>query len=174
MRIRFIIVASLLTLPLAGLAVAQERGKGESLEQRAQANAERISDANAFLNEIDASIQMARAGEYGRLKKGTIVRIEMARDKIEDLLDGHRSAMELPASERVALYNAQEMISSALRDDDKNRTVCKREMVTGSRLPRTECMTVAEREARAQAARESTDKFIRNVCTPGEGNSCGQ
>ena len=48
------------------------------------------------------------------------------------------------------------------------------EMVTGSRLPRTECMSVAEREARAKAARENTDKFIRNVCTPGEGSSCGQ
>ena len=73
--------------------------------------------------------------------------------------------------ERLDLFNAQETITAAIRADDKNRTVCKREMVTGSRLAKTECMTVAEREARRKLAAENTDKFIRNLCHPGEVSS---
>ena len=171
MLIRAVVIASLMVFPIASLAAIEERGKGGSLAERAQDNAERIGNAGAFLSEIDEAVEMARAGEYGRLKKGTVVRIEMARDRIANLLEGHRSALELEPEERIKLYNAQETITAAIRNDDKNRTVCKREMVTGSRLPRTECMTIAEREARRKLAAESTDKFIRNLCTPGAESS---
>jgi hypothetical protein len=172
MRIRVLLAASLLAFPLVSFAAIEAREKGPSLSERAQTNAERIGDADAFIDEIDAALEMARAGEYGRLKKGTIVRIEMARDRIEELLEGHDSALELKPEERIELYNAQEMITAAIRSDDKNREVCKREMVTGSRLPKTECMTVAEREARRKLAQQQTEKFIQNVCITGEGNDC--
>jgi hypothetical protein len=175
MYLRIFLAASLLAIPLVSGAAIAERDKGQSVAQRAQANAERIGDAGAFLTEVDTTVEMARAGEYGRLKKGTLVRIEMARDRMNDLLEGHDNALELDPEERLELYNAQEMITSAIRNDDKNRTVCKREMITGSRLPKTECMTVAEREARRRAAAENTDKFIRNLCTPGaESSPCVQ
>jgi hypothetical protein len=175
MRLFALFAASLLALPLVSDAGVVERERGESAAQRAQAHAEGISDAGAFLKEVDSTVEMARAGEYGRLHKGTLVRIEMARDRMNDLLEGHDSALELAPEERLELYNAQEMITSAIRNDDKNRTVCKREMITGSRLPKTECMTVAEREARRRAAAENTDKFIRNLCTPGaESSPCVQ
>ena len=172
MRIRSLILACLLGVPFVATAATKERGTGASLAERAQTNAERISDAEAFLDEIDDAIEAARAGDYGRLKKGTLVRIEMARNRIGDLLAGHDSALELKPDERIELFNAQEMITAAIRSDDKNREVCKREMVTGSRLPKTECMTVAEREARRRNAQENTDKFLRNLCTVGEGNDC--
>ena len=172
MPIRVFAAAMLLVFPLASLAAIEEREKGPSLTERAQTNAERIGDAGAFLDEIDDAVDAARAGDYGRLKKGTIVRIEMARDRIGELLEGHASALELEPEERIELYNAQEMITAAIRADDKNREVCKREMVTGSRLPKTECMTVAEREARRKLAQQQTEKFIHNLCIVGEGNDC--
>jgi hypothetical protein len=172
MKFRILVAASLLALPVLGFAAIEERGTADSLAERAQANAERIADTDAFLDEIDDAVAMARAGEYGRLKKGTVVRIEMARDKINDLLEGHDSALDLEPEDRIELYNAQETITAAIRNDDKNRTVCKRELTTGSRLPTTECMTVAEREARRKNAQENTDKFIRNLCNVGEGNDC--
>jgi hypothetical protein len=165
----------LLLSPAIALAVADDRKSNPSRVERAETNAQRIGDAGSFLKEINSAIDMARAGDYGRLKKGTIVRIEMARDRIEELLSGHDNALELEPEERLELYNAQETITAAIRADDKNRTVCTREMVTGSRLPRTECMTVAEREARRRLAAESTDKFIRNLCTPGaESSPCSR
>lgn len=172
MRLISFIAASLLAFPVVGIAAIEDRADGTSLSERAQANAERISDADAFVKEIDDAIYAARAGDYGRLKKGTIVRIEMARDRIDELLEGHDSAMELEPDERIELYNAQEMITGAIRSDDKNREVCKRELVTGSRLPKTECMTVAEREARRKLAQQQTEKFINNLCIIGEGNDC--
>lgn len=172
MRLSALFAAGLLSLPLVATASVAEHAPAPSVAERAQAHAEKIGDADAFVAEIDDAIHAARAGDYGRLKKGTIVRIEMARDRIEELLEGHDSALELEPEERIELYNAQEVITAAIRADDKNRTVCKREMTTGSRLPKTECMSVAEREARRKNAAENTDKFLRNLCFPGEGNKC--
>jgi hypothetical protein len=172
MTLRILVAACLLGSSFVASAAVGERDADASLSERAEENAEQISDAEAFLDEIDDAIEAARAGDYGRLKKGTIVRIEMARNRIGDLLAGHDSALELKPDERIELFNAQETITAAIRSDDKNREVCKREMVTGSRLPKTECMTVAEREARRRNAQENTDKFLRNLCTVGEGNDC--
>ena len=172
MRFLSLLAAAFLACPLVASAAIAERDNDASLTERAQRNAERIGDAGAFLDEIDTAVEMARAGDYGRLHKVTVVRIEMARDTISELLEGHASALDLEPEERIELYNAQESITAALRSDEKNRTICKREMVTGSRLPRTECMSVAEREARRKLAAENTDKFLRNLCHPGEGNRC--
>jgi hypothetical protein len=174
MKIRNLLVASVLVFPALALGAVGERDKSQSLGERAQNNAERITDADAFVLEIDEALELAREGEYGRLKRGTMTRLENARDTIAGLLEGHASAMELPPQERIDLYNAQEQITAALNNDNKGRMVCKREATTGSRLAKTECMTVAEREARARVARESTEKLFRNVCIPGEGQPCNQ
>lgn len=141
----------------------------DSVQARADARVNRITDAAKFVSEVDTSVEMARNGGYGKLPRGSVKRLEQAQEAINDLLDGHASARELPPQERVALYNAQETITSILRNDDKNRVICKREAATGSRLTKTECMTVAQREARARASAEMTSRTQRGVIYPGEG-----
>jgi hypothetical protein len=151
---------------------AQSETPVETVAERADAQAAEITDADAFIDEIDTAIGLARSGEYGQLGRSQLSRLDRARNQIAKLLDGHASALELRPDDRIALYNAQEYITSTLRNDDKDRMICKREVRTGTRVPKTECLTVAEREARAETARDNTDKHQRDVCYPGVGNPC--
>ncbi len=82
--------------------------------------------------------------------------------------------MELSPSERSELHAAQYEINSLFNHEDKGRMVCKKVSQTGSRLTKaTECLTVAEREMRAQAVRQNVDKIQQENCIMGEGQACG-
>jgi hypothetical protein len=169
---RLIFLAGLLAMSSLALASVDGQEPSGTLAARAQASAEAITDARAFVLEVEQAVEMAGKGEYGRLKRGTMARIERARDTIRTLLDGHAHALELTPAERIELFNAQELITSSLNHDDKRRMVCKREPTIGSRVATTECLTVEERERRAAVARNSAQKVMRDVCYPGPGNRC--
>lgn len=171
-RIARLVFVALLAMPLT--AFAADEGSEPTPAERADAAAERIHDAPAFVSEVENAVEMARDGVYGRLARGGMERVERARDLIVDLLEGRDSAMELGPEDRIALFNAQEVIRAELNSDQKSRKVCKREPVIGSRLPKTVCLTVAEREARAQASREGTEELFRSVCHAGPGNACSR
>ncbi len=172
MKLRNLFLSCLLALPLAAQARIAEDTEAATLAQRAAAAAAEITDAEAFVDEIDDTLALARDGTYGRLKRGSMSQAEAARNKIATLLEGHESAMELRPEERIELYNAQELIVAMVRNDDKGRMVCKKEMRLGSRFPTTECLTVAQREDKARSARNDTHDTMRTVCIPGEGNPC--
>ena len=174
MKLRTLFLSCLLALPLAAQARIAEETETATLAQRADAEARKITDAEAFIDEIDETLDMARAGTYGRLKKGSMVQAEMSRDKIADLLEGHENAMELQPDERIELYNAQERITAMVRNDDKGRMICKKEIRLGSRFPSTECLTVAQREEKARSGRAGINDTMRTVCMPGEGQSCSR
>ncbi|HEU0152900.1 MAG TPA: hypothetical protein VFQ84_06110 [Arenimonas sp.] len=174
MKLRTLFLSCLLALPLAAQARIAEDTETASLAQRADAEAEKITDAEAFVDEIDESLALAREGTYGRLKRGSMAQAETARNKIADLLEGHENAMELQPDERIELYNAQELITAMIRNDDKGRMVCKKEIRLGSRFPTTECLTVAQREEKARGARSGANDTLRNVCIPGEGQACAR
>jgi len=172
MKLRTLFLSCLLALPLLAQARIAEDTETATLAQRADAEAAKITDAEAFMDEIDESLAMARDGTYGPLKRGSMVQAEMARDKIAELLEGHENAMELQPEERIELYNAQERIVAMIRNDDKGRMVCKKEIRLGSRFPATECLSVAQREEKSRSSRSGINDTMRNVCIPGEGNGC--
>ena len=164
--------AVLLMLSSSVFARVTAAGEPTSVTERAAANATKISDAQAFLDEVETTMQLANSGGYGPLGRAKMARLDSARIRINALLKGHSSALELDADDRLALYNAQETITP--RSTGRQGTsICRRAPATGSRLWKTECMTVAEREARARASRESVDRVQRTgVCYAGEGNNC--
>jgi hypothetical protein len=174
MKLRILFLSCLLALPLAAQARIAEDTETATLAQRADAEAEKITDAEAFVEEIDDTLALAREGTYGRLKRGSMIQAESARDKIAKLLEGHETAMELQPEERIELYNAQELITAMIRNDDKGRMICKKEIKLGSRFPTTECMTVAQREEKARSGRAGINDTMRTVCLPGEGQSCSR
>jgi len=144
----------------------------QTLSERADAQAEKITDAQAFVAEIDRAIDLARKGGYGTLKKGSDKKMTAARDVIANLLKGHATALELKPDERIAIYNAQEVLTGILRNKDKNRMVCRKEQEIGTRVQTHMCMTVAEAEERAKASHDMTDNMQRVTCVPGETSSC--
>lgn len=157
---------------MVGDAAAVASSEASLRQARADANAMQVTDTSVLLEEIDQALDLARSGQYGNLKKPQLIRLDRARATIGKVLKGHSSGSELDADSRIALYNAQEEIRGIIRNDDKQRKVCRRVNETGSRMSTVECLTVAEREARARSARESAVRVQRNICHPGEASRC--
>lgn len=167
-------------LSLAGSAISSEpvtpepsaadRTPSAVLPMATAAPAAGPSTADKLLAEIDAAVELAREGGYGRLKRGDSAKLEKARDRINALLAGHPDPAALPDEARLEVYNAQQLIVDILGKDDQDRVVCKREATLGSRVAGTECLTVGQREARARQSRENTGFAQREHCVPGAGD----
>jgi hypothetical protein len=151
----FVIASVLLILQASASTAWAIPSETDTAGAQADAYVRNITSASSFLTEIEQTIELALDGDYGRIKGADIDRMLAAHKTIKSLLDGHENARHLQPEQRIELYNAQETISAIVRNDEKNRKVCKRVSATGSRLTKAECMTVAQREARAKAVRES-------------------
>lgn len=167
-----LVAGSAMAAPQASPQAAADSVDQASLAAPTAAPAPGTSVADKLLAEIDASVALAREGEYGRLKRGDTAKLEKARDRIHDLLEGQTDPAQLPDASRIEVHNAQQLIAGILGKDNKDRMVCKREASLGSRVAGTECMTVGQREARARASRENTGFAQRGNCIPGETSSC--
>jgi hypothetical protein len=169
MNFRVVVFSGLLALSTSGTSIAADVGQASNSPAAPAA----IVDAKEYLAHIDRIVGMAIRGEYGPLRRNADARrIREARDRIADLLDGHATTTELDEQERVAMLNAEELIKGVIRNDDKSRIVCTLVAGTGSRLAKKECMTVADREARAKAARAAAKESMRGLCVPGEVSRC--
>jgi hypothetical protein len=153
---KYSLSAAIVLLFLTGAGAAWSiPAKDSSVAAQADAYVASISSASNFLSELDHTVALAMEGDYGRIKGHDVDRMLAAHKTIKRLLDGHENARHLQPDERIALFNAQETIKAIVRNDEKNRKVCKRVSGTGTRLAKAECLTVAQREARAKAVRES-------------------
>lgn len=170
---RIYILSCLLVLSSGGhVLAATPNSLAPSLDTNA--NPQQIKDAKQYLADIDLAFATAASGDYGKLQRGWQERALAARDRIAALLEGHASALELSPGERSELHAAQLEINTLLNHEDKGRLVCKKVFQTGSRLNKaTECLTIAEREMRAQAVRQNVDKIQQEKCIMGEGQPCG-
>jgi hypothetical protein len=122
----------------------------------------RIRDIPAYLDKLNHTVQMAKSGDYGKIKKKDMERVEIAQSRIQSILQGRTDDSGLTDEDRLELLNQQETISAVIRDNDDSRIVCTRAPGTGSRLTEKECLTVGQRKARAEHAREATDEIRRN------------
>jgi hypothetical protein len=143
--------------------------------ERADAQVARIaSDTEKYLAELDQAISLAHAGQYGKLPRGSGERLSELRGEIGALLKDGVDPRTLAPEQRLALFNAHQELEAIIKKDDKSRMVCTREAETGTRLTKTQCMTVGEREERARMAQRGTESMQQNVCTPGPGNLCSK
>ena len=167
-------VSLLLALACATPAFAQDVDTSAKVE-KADAQVERIaSDTEKYLDELDAAIDLAKKGTYGKLPKGASAKLDESRAFIGTLLQGDADPRELQHDQRLALYNAHETIRSIINSDDKSRVVCKREQHLGSRVATTECLTIGEREAIARQSASTTADVLRTTCSPGETSACSR
>lgn len=172
------LLASLLAVSCAAFGATASANVGEdqnTVAQRADAQVDKISANLAkYIGEIDRAIAMAKAGGYGKLERGSEARLAAARKEIGDLLRNVSDPHELSPEQRIALFNAHQVIETVINKQDKDRVVCTRESKTGSRVGVTECLTVAEREERAKISAMNTRDQQRMTCSTGETSSCGR
>ena len=130
------------------------------------------TEAQAYLAKIDRALELAANGQYGTLKRGSMEKLQRERDRIADVLAIRTAVADLSPSEALTIQNAADGITAILRSKEKERMVCTREIKTGTRFSTPECMTVAQREARANSSSEVIGKIQREVCIPDGGNPC--
>ena len=170
---RLFIACSLLSLSLTSFGPAAA-AQSEQQAARSDLRTSAETESQAYLAKIDHTLEMAAAGQYGTLKRGSAEKLQVERDRIANVLAVRATVAELTPEEALTIENAEDGITAILRSREKERMVCTREVKTGTRLATRECMTVAQREARANSASEATGKVQREICIVGEGNTCSR
>lgn len=170
----FALIATMSLLSMPSIARAKPAdGRLEQANELLQSQA----DAQAFVREVNDTIDLAKQGAYGSIKEEDVTRLNQAQQTIVSLLKNRTSSMELSPDHRIEVYNAQEEITAILRNDEKGRIVCQKIKTIGTRVTKRECLTVAEREARGRAARDTTRKMMHESCVKTDhltagGNRC--
>lgn len=135
----------------------------------ADAEAAKIENVADYLRGMRDAIELAKKGEYGKIDRKQRKTLDDSYERLRDLLDGHDSPLELPLAERIDVINAQERIVAILDRHPKDTMICRKKKTTGTRIPGTECLTIAQREARARNAREAMDRLAKpNPCVSGQ------
>ncbi len=165
-----VVIAAICCWMVVGQAMAKPE-EARSLTERVDARIAKIGDTNDFVLEVNDNLNMALAGQYGAIDAEGVDRLRAAVAKINALLKGQQQVMDLHPDQRIELFNAQEEMTSILRNDQKGRIVCQNVKAMGTRVRQRECMSIAQREARAKAARERTSDHQRLSCVPYEGEA---
>lgn len=104
---------------------------------------------------------LASNGEYGRLSTTQVNMVFEARNRIERLALENSSFKDFDAKEQRIFDNARERINRLTQRTNSARIICKPVVKTGTRLIENECVSVAQREARAKLPRERTEQILR-------------
>jgi hypothetical protein len=115
---------------------------------------------------------LARDGQLGNIRSRDMQKLENAFAYIVDMLGQVDSLSQLSSQQRQSLELAQSQFDGIVRAEDEDRRICKRVASTGTRLGALECLTVAQRRARARASKSMVESAQRGFCVPGGGNTC--
>lgn len=156
-------------LPVAVSWAAQDQASGT---ETAAESAEPVDPMQQIPHTLK-SLEEAKAGKYGKLKRSDRQRLDAADKDIQTLMQRNPDLTALNDAERVQLFNAQETIIGIVTGLKRSQLVCTYKQEPGTRFKTKHCMSRDMAEAAKQAARESTRTAQRDLCVPGEGNACG-
>jgi hypothetical protein len=167
-------VACVLLLASSWLASAADGVEPVSTEaQHSQAAAApELSENEAKIEELGLTMALARDGQLGHIKSREMKKLENAYAFILDTLGRADSIAQLSPQQRQSLELAQSQFDEIVGAEDEDRRICKRVASTGTRLGALECLTVAQRRARARASRNTVESAQRGFCVPGDGTPC--
>lgn len=103
-------------------------------------------------------VELAERGDYGRLSKTQINMLIESRNRIVLLAADHEAFADMDQREQKVFVAARERLNRLTQANNKDRMICKKVVKTGTRLVESECLTVAQRERRAEGARERTSR----------------
>ena len=139
----------------AGFAMAQDQSANAVPAAEASADEGRVS-ARAFLGEVDQVTVLASKGDFGAISAEDFQRLLDARQTIHRLLADVDYAADLSREAHIELFNAQEEFAAVIRDNERDRRICKKVSVKGTRIPAYDCSSVAFRDERARLSQEFT------------------
>lgn len=122
----------------------------------AQARNDAQDDAAAYLAEIAQTMDKARAGDLGSLSTAELDALERSQRRITQLLQGHTQISELGRTDRIALYNVQELMLAIIRKQPQQQHICRSSTPNYTRIRQYDCANWADREARKRQGRTTT------------------
>jgi hypothetical protein len=132
---------------------------------QAQAEAQRVLETmQSAAEKADLVIDLAKRGDYGRLSQTRINMLTESRNRIVELAAEHKTFAEMDEQEQRVFANARERLNRLTQADNKDRIVCKRVVRTGTRFTDSECLTVAQRERRAEGSRARAASAQGQIC----------
>jgi hypothetical protein len=143
--------------------------QNDASQSAADAFIERKSDTAAYLSEITRTMERVRIGELGSMTEAELAALESARERIFRLLEGRELSTDLDSSQRIAVFNAQELMQAIIRRRPFEQQICKAIVPIGTRVQSYECMSWEQRDLRTRNAREVTQRVqdARKFCPGG-------
>lgn len=160
---RLAVLMTICLLPLSAQAVIERSTSTTDVEAAAEAAAAKILDVPLYLAQRESDMEEARNGQYGRIPRPEMGRLQTSYDTIVRLLDGQDSIEALSTPQKVELFNAQQTFLSILEHQSETAVICERTRHIGSNIRRTACATRAERDLRREAEQ---DGMRTNHMTP--------
>jgi hypothetical protein len=107
--------------------------------------------------------QLGDGKTYSEISSKDRGEVTAALDRMDVAIGTAGSVDALTMEQKVAVFNDQEVVNTLLTKARKDsRLVCKRETTVSSRLPTTQCLTVAERKR----VYEEAQSMIRDAKIP--------
>jgi hypothetical protein len=147
---------------------------GSLLAPRAPAAEAAIrATTRAAFEAVAASVRqdMQAGGRYAYVKPDERDRVEAALVRMQALFEHSGSVDAMDAGQKVALFNAQEEVNGVLALRDRDRLVCERGSVPGSRIVSSHCRTYGEIEADREASRRFMQQKLPAPCS---GRPCSE
>lgn len=101
-----------------------------------------------------------RGEEYAELTRRQREDVIAALDRMEETLAGLDSIQSLDIDDRTQLFNDQELVNTVLtKARDDSRTICRKEVRTGSHRLNQNCKTVAQIRRDRDESKESLSRI---------------
>ncbi|HYQ25211.1 hypothetical protein [Stenotrophomonas sp.] len=85
-------------------------------------------------------------GDYAEISADDRAQVQQSLQRITQRMGDHQTAQELPPAVQNEIFNDQERINTLLsRAHADSRLICQYTRTTGSNMPKSRCLTVAER-----------------------------
>jgi hypothetical protein len=157
-------LAAALSAGMAGVAGAKEHYRENSVK---------ADTAEAFSQLADnVRREMVPGGKYEYIKPDEKQKVDAALEQMTKLFDEHGTVAAMTQDQKVALFNAQEVVNSILTLRNRDRVICKNEAPLGSHIPKTSCHTYAQEVEAREGAKKMMDDWGRPLCV-GKNMACG-
>ena len=143
---RLMLLFALLVLAPAALAAKKD--------EEAIIPVERLQPAQFDAFAASLRGEMDPPGRFQWVTPEERTKVLKALDEMGRILEGHESISELRETDKVALLNAQEVANAILTKRDRDRLICERRAIVGSRFPQSVCETYGEKMMRTAESRK--------------------
>ncbi|HEL3809718.1 TPA: hypothetical protein UMT89_001044 [Stenotrophomonas maltophilia] len=138
------------------LALMLSLGLAATAHAKADKPTVRMDSATPVSEQI-RNVETAMGSEaYSEIGLEDKSRVQQALNRIKIKMNGREKVDELAPQERNDVFNEQEIVNTIMtRAQADSRMICRRERLTGSNMPQSVCLTVAQRRKAQEDSRRT-------------------